>query len=96
VARGGAPLGSDAAVSPSVSKRVGRNDPPADDAGGGSSERSVSVVAACIITARRIGTVVCTENSIHVSESPNVGDDDRAILPLRGPVRLAVQVEEPT
>ena len=42
---------------------------------------------------------VCTENSIrvdHVSESPNVGDDDRAILPLPGPIRLAVQVEEPT
>ena len=40
-----------------------------------------------------------TENSIrvdHVSESPNVGDDDRAVPPLRGPVRLAVQVEEPT
>jgi hypothetical protein len=34
-------------------------------------------------------TVVYTENSIHVSESPNVGDDDRAILPLPGPVRLA-------
>ena len=42
---------------------------------------------------------VCTENSIrvdHVSESPNVGDDDRAILPLPGPVRLTAQVEEPT
>ena len=42
---------------------------------------------------------VCTENSIrvdHVSESPNVGDDDRAVLPLPGPTRLAVQVEEPT
>ena len=39
---------------------------------------------------------VCTENSIHVSESPNVGDDDRAVLPLPGPVPLAVQVEEPT
>ena len=42
---------------------------------------------------------VCTENSIrvdHVSESPNVGDNDRAVLPLRGPVRLAVQVEEST
>ena len=38
---------------------------------------------------------VYTENSIHVSESPNVGDDDRAILPLPGPVRLAVQVEKP-
>ncbi len=39
---------------------------------------------------------VYTEYSIHVSESPNVGDDDRAILPLLGPVRLAVQVEAPT
>jgi hypothetical protein len=42
---------------------------------------------------------VCTENSIrvdHVSESPNVGNDDRAVLPLPGLVRLAVQVEEPT
>jgi hypothetical protein len=40
-----------------------------------------------------------TENSVrldHVNESPNVGDDDGAILPLPGPVRLAVQVEEPT
>ena len=40
-----------------------------------------------------------TENSIrfdHVSESPNVGDNDRAILPLPDPVRLAVQVEEAT
>jgi hypothetical protein len=43
-----------------------------------------------------LSTVVCTENSIRVSESPNVGDDDRAVLPLPGPVRLAVQVEEPT
>jgi hypothetical protein len=36
--------------------------------------------------------VVCTENSIrvdHVSESPNVGDDDRAVPPLRGTVRVA-------
>ena len=40
-----------------------------------------------------------TENSVrvdHVSESPSVGDDDRAILPLPGAVRLAVRVEEPT
>lgn len=29
-----------------------------------------------------------------MNESPNVGDDDRAILPLRCPVRIAVQVEE--
>jgi hypothetical protein len=44
----------------------------------------------------RYADSVCTENSVHVSESPNVGDDDRAVLPLPGPVRLAVQVEEPT
>ena len=43
--------------------------------------------------------VVCTENSVrvdYVSESPNVSDDDRSVLPLPGPVRHAVQVEEPT
>jgi hypothetical protein len=42
---------------------------------------------------------VCTENSVrvdYVSESPNVSSDDRSVLPLPGPVRLAVQVEEPT
>jgi hypothetical protein len=42
---------------------------------------------------------VCTENSVlidYVTESPNVGDDDRSVLPFPGPVRLAVQVEEPT
>jgi hypothetical protein len=42
---------------------------------------------------------VCTENSIridHVSESPNLSGDDRSVLPLAGPVCLAVQVEEPT
>src|SRR5205807_2334614 len=31
-----------------------------------------------------------------VAESPNVNGDDRALLPLPDPVRLAVQVEEPT
>ena len=44
-------------------------------------------------------TVVCTENLIRidcVTESPNVNGDDRALLPLSDPVRLAVQVEEPT
>jgi hypothetical protein len=48
---------------------------------------------------RSNGVLVCTENSIrvdHVSESPNVSDDDRPVLPLPGPVRLAVQVEEST
>jgi hypothetical protein len=42
---------------------------------------------------------VCTENSIrvdHVSESPNLRGDDRSLLPLPGPVRLAIQVERPT
>jgi hypothetical protein len=42
---------------------------------------------------------VCTENSIlidYVTESPNVSGDDRPVLPLPDPVRLAVQVEEPT
>ena len=42
---------------------------------------------------------MCTENSIridYVTESPNLSGDDRAILPLPGPVRLAAQVEEPT
>jgi len=45
------------------------------------------------------GTPVCTENLIRidcVTESPNVNGDDRALLPLPDPVRLAVQVEEPT
>ena len=45
------------------------------------------------------GTPVCTENSVridYVSESPNVSRDDRSVLPLPGPVRLAVQVEGPT
>jgi hypothetical protein len=31
-----------------------------------------------------------------VTESPNVNGDDRALLLLADPVRLAVQVEEPT
>jgi hypothetical protein len=42
---------------------------------------------------------VCTENSIlinYVTESPNVSGDDRAALFLPGPVRHALQVEEPT
>src|SRR5262249_15732055 len=47
----------------------------------------------------RFITVVCTENSVLfdcVIESPNVSGDDRSALALPGPVRLAVQVEEPT
>jgi hypothetical protein len=43
--------------------------------------------------------LVCTENLVpfdYVTESPNVNGDDRAALLLRDPVRLAVQVEEPT
>ena len=42
---------------------------------------------------------MCTENSIlidYVTESPNVSGDDRSIMLLPDPVRLAVQVEEPT
>jgi hypothetical protein len=43
--------------------------------------------------------VLCTENSAridYVSKSPNVSIDDHSVLPLPGPARLAVQVEEPT
>jgi ABC-type uncharacterized transport system substrate-binding protein len=32
----------------------------------------------------------------YVTESPNVSGDDRSVLPLADPARLAVQVEEPT
>jgi hypothetical protein len=42
---------------------------------------------------------VCTENSVrldYVTESPNVSGDDRSVVLLPDPVRLAVQVEEPT
>jgi len=42
---------------------------------------------------------VCTENLIRIdclTEPFNVNGDDRALLPLPDPVRLAVQVEEPT
>jgi hypothetical protein len=42
---------------------------------------------------------VCAENSVridYVTESPNVSGDDRAVLPPPDPVRLALQVEEPT
>src|SRR5260370_23982379 len=45
------------------------------------------------------GTPVCTENLIlfdYVTESPNVNRDDRAVLLLPDPDRLAVQVAEPT
>ena len=41
---------------------------------------------------------VCTENSVlidYVIESPNVSGDDRSVMLLADPVRLAVQVEEP-
>jgi hypothetical protein len=50
-----------------------------------------------ILAAVRPG--VCTENLIRIdcaTESPNVSGDDRSVLPFPGPVRLAVQVEEPT
>jgi cytochrome c-type biogenesis protein CcmH len=42
---------------------------------------------------------LCAENSVRidlVTESPNVGDDGRAVMLLPDAVRLAVQVEEPT
>jgi hypothetical protein len=45
----------------------------------------------------RIG--VCTENSIlvaYVTESPNVSGDDRSLMLLPDPVRLVVQVKDPT
>src|SRR5207244_1835511 len=48
---------------------------------------------------RVLRTRVCTENLIlfdYVTESPNINGDDRAALLLPDPVRLAVQVEEPT
>src|SRR5262249_16569479 len=32
----------------------------------------------------------------YVTESPNVSGDDRSVLPLADPARLAAQVEEPT
>src|SRR5262245_48748864 len=42
---------------------------------------------------------VCTENSVRIDsviESPNVGDDGRAIVLLADAVGLAIQVEGPT
>jgi hypothetical protein len=42
---------------------------------------------------------VCTENSMRidlVTESPNFGDDGRAVMLLSDAVRLAVEVQEPT
>jgi hypothetical protein len=46
-----------------------------------------------------LGRVCGTENSIRVdnaTESPNLSGDDRPVLPLLVPVRLAVQVEGST
>jgi hypothetical protein len=43
--------------------------------------------------------VVCTETSERfdlVTESPNFGDDGRAVMLLSDPIRLGVEVEEPT
>jgi hypothetical protein len=48
---------------------------------------------------RGLNDPVCTENSIRVdnaTESPNLSGDDRPVLSLLVPVRLAVQVEEST
>ena len=42
---------------------------------------------------------MCTENSVRIdlmTESPNFGDDGRAVMLLSDAVRLAVEVEEPT
>jgi hypothetical protein len=42
---------------------------------------------------------VCTKNLIRidcVTETPNVNGDDRALLALPDPIRLAIQVKEPT
>ena len=47
----------------------------------------------------RVCMGVCTENSVlidYVTEPPNVTGDDRSVMLLPDPVRLAVQVEEPT
>jgi len=51
------------------------------------------------IRSELLGAVVCTENFVridYVTESPNVSGDDRPVLPPPHPVRLAVQVQEPT
>jgi hypothetical protein len=50
-------------------------------------------------TTSRENPRVCTESLIRidcVTESPNVNGNERALLPRPDPVRLAVQVEEPT
>jgi hypothetical protein len=42
---------------------------------------------------------VCTENLMLfdcVTESPNVSGNDRSVMLPRDPVRLAIQIEEPT
>ncbi len=62
----------------------------------------VRMLCDCFKSRRRLEAeilVVCTENLIlvdYVTESPNVNGDDRAALFPPDPVRLAVQVEEPT
>jgi hypothetical protein len=59
----------------------------------------MAIGAAAQAARRLLDPAVCTENLIRidcVTESPNVIGDDRALLPLPDPVRLAVQVEEPT
>src|SRR5947207_3984611 len=67
----------------------------ADD---GDERLPVDARASLIVLAAQL-QAVCTENLVRidcVTESPNVNGDDRAHLPLPDPVRLAVQVEEPT
>src|SRR5207253_4379580 len=71
-----------------------------------SNNNRAAIVCHLLVTAMAIPVTlvpacwpVCTENLIRidcVTESPNVNGDDRAALLLPDPVRLAVQVEEPT
>jgi hypothetical protein len=56
----------------------------------------LSVVTMRFSSARPMLCVPKTVRLILVTELPNVSGDDRSVLPLPGPVRLTVQVEEPT
>ena len=58
---------------------------------------SFVIICASHLPARNFGCVYRKPHSYcYVTESPNVNGDDRAALLLPDPVRLAVQVEEPT
>ena len=55
--------------------------------------------AASAVASDELPTNSTPENSVridYVTESPNVSGDDRSVLPLPDPVRLAIQVEEST